>query len=79
MPETSIMIFDVGAEHSIRCRFVSEWFKMDSYISAREKLLSEIERNRPDVVMLDIGLYEIDGIETSRMIRNLFGVQVMYV
>jgi len=80
MPETSFMIFDEGAEHSMRCRFVSEWFKMDSYIYTKEKLLSEIERNRPDVVMLDIGLYEkIDGIETSRMIRNLFGVQVMYV
>ena len=80
MPETSVMIFDEGAEHSMRCRYISEWFKMDSYIYTKEKLLSEIERNRPDVVMLDIGLYEkIDGIETSRMIRNFFGVQVMYV
>jgi len=80
MPEISFMIFDEGAEHNMRCRFVSEWFKMDSYIYTKEELLSEIERNRPDVVMLDIGLYEkIDGIETSRMIRNLFGVQVMYV
>jgi hypothetical protein len=32
------------------------------------------------VLKVDTGLYEkIGGIETSRMIRNLYGVQVMYV
>lgn len=80
MPETSVMMFDEGTEHSMRCRFISNWCKMDSYIYTKEKLLSEIERNRPDVVMLDLDLYEkIDGIETSRMIRNRFDVPVMYV
>ena len=80
MPEPSVMMFDIGAEHSVRCRFISEWFKMDFCFYTREKLLSEIERNMPDVVLMDLNLYlKIDGIETSRMIRNLYGVQVMYV
>ena len=78
--ETSVMMFDEGAEHNIRCRFVSNWFKIDSYFYTKEKLLSEIERNRPDVVALNLDLYaKIDGIETSRMIRNQFDVPVMYV
>jgi len=80
MSGLTMMLFDEGAEHNMRCRFISEWFKMDSYIYTKEKLLSEIERNRPDVVVMDLDLYaKMDGIETSKIIRNQFGVQVMYV
>ena len=53
---------------------------MESYIYTREKLLSEIERNRPDTVALNLDLYaRIEGIETSRMIRSQFYIPVMYV
>ncbi len=53
---------------------------MDFYIYTKEKLLSEIERNRPDVVALNLDLYAgIDGIETSRKIRNQFDFPVLYV
>ena len=80
MPELSLMVLDEGSDRNIRCRFVCNWSRVDSYVTSKERMLSEIEKNKPDVVMLDIGLYEkIDGIETSHMIRNLFGVQVMYV
>jgi DNA-binding response OmpR family regulator len=80
MSGLTMMLFDEGTEHNMRCRFISEWFKIDSYIYTKEKLLSEIERNRPDVVMLDLNLYaKIDGIETSRMIRSQFDVPVIYV
>jgi hypothetical protein len=42
-----------------------------------EKLLLEIEKVKPDVVVMDLGLYEkIDGIETSRRIRSQFNVAV---
>jgi DNA-binding response OmpR family regulator len=80
MPETSIIMFEEGFNRGIRCRFVSECVKVDSYVPTKEKLLSEIERNRPDVVFLDLDLYaKIDGIEISRKIRNQFDVPVMYV
>ena len=80
MPEPSVMMFDEGFDQGIRCRFISKWFKMDSYIYTKEKLLSEIERKRPDVVVMDLDLYaKIDGIETSRKIRNQFDVPVIYV
>jgi len=79
MPEPSVMIFDEGFNRGIRCRFISEWFKVDSYVPSKEGLISEIERNNPDVVLLDLDLYaKIDGIEISRKIRSRLGVPVMY-
>ena len=75
-----MMLFENGPENNIRCRAINGWFKMDSYVSSTQKLLLEIEKVKPDVVVMDLGLYEkIDGIETSRMIRSRFGVPVMYV
>jgi DNA-binding response OmpR family regulator len=80
MAELTMMLFASGPENNFRCRAINGWFKMDSYVSSTEKLLSEIGKVEPDVVVLDLGLYEkIDGIETSRKIRNQFGVPVMYV
>jgi len=80
MAELTMMLFEKGPENNIRCRAINRWFKMDSYVSSRETLLSEIEKVKPDVVMMDLDLYEkIDGIETSRVIRSRFDVPVMYV
>ena len=80
MSEQSVMMFEEGADNGIRCRFISEWFKIESYVYTGEKLLSEIEKNRPDVVVMDLDLYaKIDGIEISRKIRSQFDVPVMYV
>ena len=63
-----------------RCRAINGWCKRDSYVSSTEKLLLEIERVKPDVVVMDLGLYEkIDGIEISRRIRLWFDVPVMYI
>jgi DNA-binding response OmpR family regulator len=53
---------------------------MNSYVYTKEKLFSEIEKNKPDVVVMDLDLYaKIDGIEISRRIRNRFDVPVVYV
>ena len=65
MSEFSLMIFDEGFNRGIRCRFISAWFKIDSYLLNKEGLLTEIERNKPDIIMIDLDLYgKIDGIET---------------
>ena len=78
MSELSLMMFDEGFDRGIRCRFINEWIEIYSYVSSAELLLSEIERNNPDVVVLDLDLYEkIDGIETSKKIRNLFDIPVI--
>ncbi len=80
MAELTLMLFEKGPENNIRCRAINGWFKRDSYVSSTEKLLSEIGKIKPDVVLMDLGLYEkIDGIETSRRIRSQFNVPVMYV
>ena len=76
----SVMKLEMGTDQTIRCRFVSKWFKIDSYVYTKEGLFSEIEKNKPDVVLMDLDLYEkMDGIETSRRIRNRFDVPVVYI
>ena len=80
MTEIAMMLCEKGPENNIRCRAINGWFKVDSYVSSKEKLLLEIEKVKPDVVLMDLGLYaKIDGIETSRVIRLRFDVPVMYV
>ncbi len=79
MEGLKIMMFDEGSDHKIRYRFISEWFKIDSSRSAKEQILSEIERNCPDVVLLDPDLYnKIDVIETAQKIRSQFDIPVTY-
>jgi len=80
MPIQSLMMLDMEIDQAMRCRHISEWFKIESYVYTKEKLLSEIDKNKPDVVVMDLDLYErMDGIEISRRIRNLFDVPVVYV
>ena len=80
MAVQSLMMLEMGNDKGIRCRHTSEWFKMDSYVYTKEKLFSEIGKNKPDVVLMDLYLYaKIDGIETSRKIRSQFDVPVLYV
>ena len=80
MGKLTMMLCEKGPDNNILCRAINGWFKMDSYVSSTQKLLLEIERLKPDVVVMDLGLYEkIDGIEISRAIRSRFDVPVMYV
>lgn len=44
-----------------------------TFINANN-LVADIEESRPDLILMDIGMSGIDGIEATRMIRNHFGV-----
>ena len=80
MPGLKAMFFDIGKNQSIRCRFICDWFKIESYVYSNARLFLEIEKTHPDVVVMDLDLYgKIDGIETSRRIRSQFDVPVMYI
>jgi len=82
MAGLSIMAVEqaAGREMGVRCRFINGWCKIDSCVPDQEGLLCEIEKNRPDVVLIDLNLYaKMDGIETSRAIRSRFCVPVYYV
>ena len=60
------MFFDKGNNENVRCRFICDWCKVESYVYSNSRLFLEIEKTRPDVVVMDLNLYEkIDGIETS--------------
>ena len=80
MSRFRVMFIDKEHNHNIRCRFICECFKVESYIQTTEELLSQIEKTNPDVIVMDLSLFEkIDGIETSRKIRSQFDVPVIYV
>ena len=80
MPGLRAMFLDEGRNENIRCRFICDCFKIESYVHSNARLFSEIEKTHPDVVVMDLGLYaKIDGIETSRKIRSRFDVPIMYV
>ena len=80
MDAQSVMWLEMATDKRVRCRMVKEGFMIYSYTDSIEGLMSEIEKNKPDVVVMDLDLYErMDGIETSRKIRNRFDVPVVYV
>jgi len=79
MAELQAIFFDEGRNHNIRCRYIDEHFKMESYIQTIQGMMSEIEKTNPDVVVINLELYaKIDGIKISRKIRSQFGVPVLY-
>jgi len=79
MEGLKMMSFEAGNDIGIKCRFISEYFKIDSYVPDKKWLLYEILRNRPDVVLIDPDLYaEIDGIKTARTIRHRLKIPVLY-
>jgi len=79
MEGLKVMSFEAGHELGIKCRFISQWFKVDSYVPDKKWLLYEVLRNRPDVVLIDPDLYaKIDGIRTTRTIRHQLKIPVMY-
>lgn len=79
MSVSSIMVFEEGFNRGIRCRFISDSVKVDSYISGKERILAEIESNMPDVVLMDLDLYaKIDGVKISKEIRRRFNIPVIY-
>ena len=79
MEGLKVMSFEADCKLGIKCRFISQWFKIDSYVPNKKWLLLEIERNMPDVVLIDANLYaQIDGIKTSCTIRQQFNIPVIY-
>jgi hypothetical protein len=82
MTEPKVMLFEEGTDQQmgIRCRLISEWYKIDYFVSTRIGLLLEIKKHNPVIVFLDSDLYaKIDGIETAHMIRYKYGIPVMYI
>ena len=77
-----VMILEEGAqlESGIRFRFISDYYKVSSYISSSQRLLYEIKINKPDVILLDLKIYDwIDGIKTTQTIRSKYDIPIVYI
>ncbi len=63
---------------SVRLGFMLQWREIDVAGAANgEAALDSIERERPDIVVLDIGLPDINGFEVLRQIRAFSDVPVV--
>jgi two-component system, OmpR family, KDP operon response regulator KdpE len=63
---------------SVTIGFNLQWREVDVLAAATgEAALEIIERDRPDIVLLDIGLPDIDGFEVLRQVRDFSDVPVV--
>jgi two-component system KDP operon response regulator KdpE len=63
---------------SVRLGFTLQWRDVDVLGAGRgEEALDVIEQERPDIVLLDIGLPDIDGFEVLRQVRAFSDVPVL--
>jgi two-component system, OmpR family, KDP operon response regulator KdpE len=63
---------------SVRLGFTLQWREIDVVGAATgESALDSVEHERPDIVLLDIGLPDIDGFEVLRQIRAFSDVPVV--
>ncbi len=63
---------------SVRLGFTLQWREVDVIGAVNgESGLDSIEHERPDIVLLDIGLPDIDGFEVLRQIRAFSDVPVL--
>ena len=70
---------EFGTEGDMLIRFINSWGKVFIRVSHIEGLIMEIERLRPDAVVVDIGLYDrIGGIDTLNLIRDRLDVNVWF-
>jgi hypothetical protein len=51
MPGLRAMFLDMGPNGNIRCRFICDCCKVESYVYSNARLFSEIEKAHPDVVV----------------------------
>ena len=63
---------------SVRLGFTLQWRDVDVLGAGKgEEALDLIEQERPDIVLLDIGLPDIDGFEVLRQVRAFSDVPVL--
>jgi two-component system, OmpR family, KDP operon response regulator KdpE len=63
---------------SVRLGFTLQWREVDVLGAASgESGLDAVERDLPDIVLLDVGLPDIDGFEVLRQIRGFSDVPVV--
>ncbi len=75
-----ILVVDDEADvvESVRLGFTLQWREVDVLgASTGESALDAVEHEQPDIVLLDIGLPDIDGFEVLRRIREFSDAPVV--
>jgi two-component system KDP operon response regulator KdpE len=75
-----ILVVDDEPEviESVRLGFALQWREVDFVgASSGEAALDAVEGERPDIVLLDVGLPDIDGFEVIRQIRAFSDVPIV--
>jgi two-component SAPR family response regulator len=68
-----------GTDGDILIRFISKWRKVDYQVSSIGEAILEIERLKPDAVILNMNLYDgVGGVEVKRKIESQFDIPVWY-
>jgi AmiR/NasT family two-component response regulator len=77
--EIKLMTLSEGVNRGIKCGLTSRYFKRISRIPSKEDIIPEIEKLKPDVVLIDLNLYDrIGGIDTLNMIRDRLDVNAWF-
>ena len=74
-----LMMLAEGVDKTIQCGIASRYFKRFSRIPSKEMIMPEIEKYKPDVVVINLDLHDrIGGIETIHKISDRFDIPVWY-
>jgi DNA-binding NarL/FixJ family response regulator len=80
MPKRILLADDHGLMLEGLTRLLSGEFEIVGTATDGRKLVTEAERLRPDVVVLDIGMPELNGIEAARRVNKaLPGCKIVFV
>ena len=78
--ENQLHILVVDDESEIR-RFLRASLKAHQHIVSEAdtglKALAEVKSNEPDLIILDLGLPDLDGVEVTRRIRKISQVPII--
>ncbi|MBU2513517.1 PAS domain S-box protein [bacterium] len=54
--------------------------QITSIVNASEKAIEEIEKNKPDIILMDVDIKgKMDGVDTAGIIRSRFGIPVIFM
>ena len=74
-----LMTLSEGDNKEIKCGFANRYFKRISRIPSKEDIIQEIEKLKPDVMLIALNLYDrIGGIDTLNLIRDRLDVNAWF-
>ena len=74
MPQTVLIVDDhAGFRHSARALLEAEGFDVVGESATGGEGLEDVIRLRPDLVLLDVGLPDLDGIEVAERLTSVAG------